>query len=1247
MTRRLFKHVLLLTVVMLCLLLAFGYWLTRSDAGRDFVLTQAQQQLPVDSRLNWQSVEGHLIDGLSFKKLRYSDSKQSYSADSLRIRFAIMPLLFRRLNISLLQAEGVRLQLPQDDEPFEFPRWPESLPALNLPIAISIDQFQIGSIAFYDGNQLVYALSRVQGDLALGNGALRIRQIKADSVHGRIELTGYYLPSKSYSTALQGRVHLKTDTETAPPALLFSANGNAKRFVLDVSGALPDPVRLRWQLSTQDALPFWLLSASTERFEPSRLGFADGHAYRAQLAASGNSRRAQIVGEVSRDGKNLIIEPSALALADDRIELEDVRVQFDGAVFTAKGSFARDGELASQGIDVTVSNYQLPLAEKAGRTDVPVKLNGLARWSGRLSQWQLRAAGELQRGKDEARFELSGSGTDQSMRLPMLRVQTKQGGLNGRAEVFWKTKPSFAFTGQLQQFDPSYFFADFPGAINAETQFSVEKPADKDWQGRVQISNLGGNLRGRNLAGKADVRFEGVNLAGSADIRIGSSKLVMEGRDGKVLDVVINADPLQLNDLHPSWQGRIQGRTQWRGTHQNPQLIADLSGSGVKIFDFQIDSFQLQVDTDKAQQSRLTARNLRISDQDIETLDIKIDGHWRNATYQASIRAPSLAADSNGRIQFQTLSVFQITPNALQLDGPEIGQWQLKSPVEVKVSNGGYRFTPFCLITNRHSASLCAVDDGDNMALLGQDFPLAMLEPWLNNAGKEFSYDGSAVMSAKLPKSFDFAGRGFADIRVARMKIGVKPNADNEVARLENVLISAQWLGRQVSGTLAADLPEGGRIDGALSSGFSENAPLLANLKLQVNELSWLELFSLDIAQPNGKITGQVEVSGSRSEPRINGSYRLQDFNVQIPALGLKLTDGQITATSRDNLALLVRGSIKSGEGRMKVVGVWDPVGQLPQPIDLSLTGKGIALADTPDLQLTADTDLLLGYSDGIYRLNGDLDIVRGAVNLETLDSSVSISNDVVVTDPAPEMAHRDLLRLSLKLNVSANDQVKIRGYGLNGTVSGKVAVNSPYDSPTKLTGILNLQGAYVAYGQNLQIKRGKIEYANSLMYEPRLDILTERIIESENMTVGLQITGSAAKPKTRVIASQSMTDSEALSWLLFGQPLVSVSAGQASTLNARSIALNAGGSMLVGTLGRQIGLDQATISGSRALGDSTLTIGKQLSPRFFVSYGVSLLGIGQVITLKYLLKNGLDISIETEQSELREQSSAALNWRK
>ncbi|MEY3372619.1 MAG: hypothetical protein RLZZ537_1087, partial [Pseudomonadota bacterium] len=197
---------------------------------------------------------------------------------------------------------------------------------------------------------------------------------------------------------------------------------------------------------------------------------------------------------------------------------------------------------------------------------------------------------------------------------------------------------------------------------------------------------------------------------------------------------------------------------------------------------------------------------------------------------------------------------------------------------------------------------------------------------------------------------------------------------------------------------------------------------------------------------------------------------------------------------------------------------------------------------------------------------------------------------------------------LGLKLKVGISDHVKVTGYGLDGEVTGKVAVDSPYDSPTKLTGTLSLSGEYAAYGKELIIKRGNLQYNNNLVYEPRLDILTERVIEEENVTVGLQITGPAAKPKTTVVSNPAMSDSDALSWLLFGRPLNSVSAGQADSINAKSMALNAGGSFLVGTLGRKVGLDQASISESRALGDSTLTIGKQISPRLFVSYGVSLL---------------------------------------
>jgi translocation and assembly module TamB len=1246
MKRRLLNLVLLLAALLLAILAA-GFWLTRSDGGRDFVLAQVQGQLPSGSRLQWQSVRGQLASGLQFQKLSYSDTTQRYVAEQFTIQFALTPLVLRRLQIEQLSASGVRLHLPEDDTPFEFPRWPESLPKLDLPLAIAVERFNIEQLAFFDGKQLLYALSRVHGDIALSPGALRIRQIQADSIDGRIELTGYYLPKKAYATALKGRAQLNTDAASAKPALRFSANGDAKQFVFDASGALPEPVRVRWQLTTQNKAPFWLLSASTERFEPSRLGFADSHAYRMQLAASGNSQRAQVAGEVSRDGQTLIIEPSQLALTDDWLVLEQVRAQFAGASISAKGRLARAGELSSDDLQVRVQNFRLPLSGTEADKTPPVWLDATMQGAGRISQWRLRGSGQLRRGDERADFSLAGTGTERSAVLPKVQVKTAQGGLQGAVKASWSPSLALAFDGQLQRFDPSYFLADFPGAIDARVIADVQQSTDKPWQGTLKLSQVGGNLRGRALAGMADVRFEGLAVSGQADLRIGQSKLWLKGQQGKTRELEARLEPLLLGDLHPDWRGRVQGNLEWAGTLDNPQYRMALRGEDVQALGYRVGRLQLDGDSRARAFTRLTVQDLLLAEQRIDSLDVQLDKHWRDADYRISAKSGTYEMQSNGRVQIAGLERQSLGIVQLRLSAADFGQWQLQAPMTLDIDSGDYRFSPFCLAIERYAARLCGKDADDNIALTGQDFPLALLEPWLNNAGREFTYNGNASMNAQLPKSFDFAGRGFADLYVERLKVAVKPNTENEVARFENVRINAQWLGRQVSGSVNAELRNGGRIEGALSTGFSEAAPLRANLKLQLYELSWLELFSLDIAQPTGQITGEVEVTGSRAAPRINGSYRLQDFNVQIPALGLKLSDGQITATSRDNLALLVRGSIKSGEGRMKVIGVWDPVDQLPQPIDLRLTGQGITLADTPDLQLVADTDLLLGYTGGIYSLNGDVDLVRGLVNLESLDSSVSISNDVVVLDPAPEKAQRDLLRLSLKLKVSANDQVKVRGYGLNGTVSGKVAVNSPFDSPTKLTGTLSLLGEYAAYGQNLKIKRGNLEFANSLVYEPRLDILTEREIEAENITVGLQITGYASKPRTRVVSSQAMSDTDALSWLLFGRPLVAVSAGQASSLNARSMALNAGGSLLVGTLGRQIGLDQASISGSRALGDSTLTIGKQLSPKLFVSYGVSLLGIGQVITLKYLLSKGLDISIETEQTDLREQSSAALNWRK
>ncbi|HEY5613086.1 MAG TPA: translocation/assembly module TamB domain-containing protein, partial [Lysobacter sp.] len=120
-------------------------------------------------------------------------------------------------------------------------------------------------------------------------------------------------------------------------------------------------------------------------------------------------------------------------------------------------------------------------------------------------------------------------------------------------------------------------------------------------------------------------------------------------------------------------------------------------------------------------------------------------------------------------------------------------------------------------------------------------------------------------------------------------------------------------------------------------------------------------------------------------------------------------------------------------------------------------------------------------------------------------------------------------------------------------------------------------------------------------------------------------------------------SQSEALAYLALGRPLSGASGDERGQLNAASAALSAGGSLLASQLGARIGLDDAGVMESRALGGSVLGIGRYLSPKLYVGYGVSLLGTGQVLTLKYLLRKGFDIEIESSTVENR----ASINYRK
>ena len=112
------------------------------------------------------------------------------------------------------------------------------------------------------------------------------------------------------------------------------------------------------------------------------------------------------------------------------------------------------------------------------------------------------------------------------------------------------------------------------------------------------------------------------------------------------------------------------------------------------------------------------------------------------------------------------------------------------------------------------------------------------------------------------------------------------------------------------------------------------------------------------------------------------------------------------------------------------------------------------------------------------------------------------------------------------------------------------------------------------------------------------------------------------------------MPSNEALSYLLTGRSIDTLQSGEATSVNqaAENLAVSGGGMLL----GSSAPGSASTRSRSSTGGDDTsVVLGKALSPKLFVSYGISIAEAINTIKLRYTLNKRWSLKAESgiEQS--------------
>ncbi|SFN16752.1 autotransporter secretion inner membrane protein TamB [Dokdonella immobilis] len=1287
---------LLIGIIALMVLLALALtWLLRTESGTGFVLARVQSAL--DGKLGVARYSGTLAGPLQVDDVHYVDPAAGVD---LRIGQAsvdldLLALLGARVAISTLTANSIDVALTSTAPD---PGKADGGFSLTPPIDIAIDQAAIENATIRQDGQAVLVVDRFDLSGGWTRQGVFAKRLSLHSPDGTVDLHGTLGTTDGYSGNGETTFAWRLGETDLAGVLKSSSDGREAR--LDLSLTEPTAASAAMTIGQTRTTP-WTLRLDVPEFAARKLlPGSDLDALALHLEGSGDRAGGEARATFGVGAHRILLDPFKYAFANGVLTLDAMHLTSPDA----------PGGLDLRG---TVDTAQSPprAALKADWSEVvlPADLVGQA----------LATRGELAIEGDTATFSARGNlalgppgkladigldiaGTPEAITLNTVRLKQENGGLEATGTITLQPVPAWQIDATATRFDPSAFFADWPGAVDFVLATSGTQ-SDAGPSATLGLSQVGGSLRGRPLEGSADLHMQpGYVVDGTLDLRSGGSRISLEGRGGQQTDARVHFDVASLGDWLPAAGGTARGNVHIEGQWPRLDLDGDMSGRDLAWSGLRANSVELVAKVRNLEQpaGALTLKAANVSRGDIHFDTLVLEGDGNRAAHKLSLVADGSPASlriglgggsEDDRWQGR-LDTFELDPA-----GRNLPDFALANPASLRWDGQTFAVGETCLVgsvpARRRAESAPAVSTTDGTTALpkpepgadgapaptAQEVAAESIEPGRPEAQARLCLEGNSASDGRFAATYrlehlpvrllvrlaspdspvrvrgELGGNGNFS-RAADGSLGGQAHIVSDQGELfysggnqpllsyTGFAVEAELAGTTTTATVRAALDHDGRIDGQLrlTPAEGDTQAIDGKVSVDLNSLAFLELLSAEITNPKGSLSANYSIAGTLAEPRLDGALTLTGFASEIPAAGLKLHDGALTLRAADAQHFALEGSLASGQGSLSITGE----GGLGagDPMTIKLKGDQFMAADIPAARVILSPDLTIARNSDGYLVTGAVVVPSADVDLARLPGAgaSAASPDVVVVD-AEKPEPGKPVPLNARVTVSLGDKVKLKGYGFDGTISGDLAVIERPGRTTTGSGTLNAGGTYKAYGQNLKIETGRILFAGTAIDNPGIDIRATRKIEADNVTAGLLVRGTAQLPVLTVFSEPSMEQSEALSYLVTGKPLSSLKSGEGDMLGTAARALGtAGGDLLAKSIGGRLGVDDIGVADNGALGGAAFTVGKYLSPKLYLSYGVGIFEPGEVVTLRYLFSRHWNFEAQNATTGSR----AGINYR-
>ncbi|OOG64104.1 pathogenicity protein [Rhodanobacter sp. B04] len=1246
--RRWLRGLGLVLLCLLVLLVATTGWLLGTASGLRFALARAEAA--THGAVHVQQAHGRLIGPLTLAGVHYDDGNGTVvSVARAQLDLRVWPLLAKRVHVLMLDADGVDVALPASAQDSNASSGSFSW---QLPVDVVLDRVHVGAVKVTQAGQPRFASSSLDLAGAWTHAGIALHQLTLQAPDGHIDLTGILAIGQRYRG--DGHADFAWKLGDTDYAGSLATHGDGRQAHVDLKLVAPTAVQLQLELS-QAGDHAWTASLDAPRFDPKPL-FGDSSLKALAVALQGHGDRygGTLDGRLDLNDYPLLLQPLRASVSHDfntltlqQLELGSPRIK--GSV-TASGTVQLDAKPLSAELDIRWSDLLLP-AELAGQA---LASHGELKASGSTATY--RAAGNVAIGPPGmlATLALDLDGTPRQITLHSLALRQPQGLLQANGMLTLQPALAWQAEATAERFDPGQLFAGWSGALDVDMSSSGTLPKDGP-DATLDIRKFDGRLRDRTVSAKGKIHLSpNAVIDGQLQLESAGSTVQLEARPGASNNVDLKLDIASLGDWLPSAGGRLDGHFNIGGRFSKLSINGQLQGQSLSWQQQHVDSLHLIAGIPDIGHpaGKLDVKMAGVHLQGLAFQHINLLAEGSEGDHQLNIDAHgtqlSGALNLHGALKGDA---WNGTLGLLNVDPQGMPGWRLQQPAQLGYRHGAVNLSELCLSAGEPLLCIAATQDkGGSLAASYRlrALPLALLLNAAGETGLPIRADGMLAGDGKLRRNAAGALSGTASLNSVRGSVTYTDHPDAPLLSYDQFSLDAELAPASQRIGVHSGLDQGGRLDGQITLSGARQS-LGGELTLRLNNLAFVELLSSEVANVKGRLDGSLRFAGTLQQPAITGHATVADFASEVPAAGLKLNQGRLAVSTADARQFRIDGSVRSGKGTVAINGSAG-LGANAQAA-ITLKGSQFTAADIPAAKVTISPDLTVQHDTNGVSIGGSVTLDSADVNADKLPGAgaTKASPDVVVIDDKQSQQAGGKLPVSAQVKVDLGRKTHLVGMGLDGRLSGVLTVTERPGRATTGQGQIAVDGTYRAYGQNLQIQRGQLLFASTPIDNPGLNIRAVRKLNpnatvDEGQQVGLLVAGTAQRPVLTVFSNPAMEQSDALSYLVTGKPLSQVKGGEGDMVGAAAQALgSAAGDLLAKSIGSKLGVDDIGVSSNEALGgNSAFTVGKYLSPRLYLSYGVGLFEPGEVITFRYRLSHRWNL----EAQNATDFSRASLNYR-